>query len=334
MILNPGFPDPFGGPSSVVLPGGRVQADPNLKLPYENQLSVGVERPLSKSLTVQASYMMIRGFNQLRARNVNAPDASGLRPEPTVGTVTQIESTGRSHIDRLNLNANYRIRQKRLLFSANYTLSSVKNDGDGALQLPANSLDPNSEWGPAPQDVRHRLNGMMNMTLPAAIRANVTAIASSAAPYTITTGHDDNRDGVSNDRPAGVGRNGARGGANVVMNIRLTRGFAFGGAGQGQGGGRAGFDGGGGPIEIAGGPGGGTAGQVGPVQSQGAGAGPGLGGGQANQRFNVEFYAQASNVLNHTNFLNFSGNLQSPFFGRPTSAAAARRVEVGMQFRF
>ena len=43
---------------------------------------------------------MIRGFNQLRARNVNAPDASGLRPEPTVGTVTQIESTGRSHIDQ------------------------------------------------------------------------------------------------------------------------------------------------------------------------------------------------------------------------------------------
>lgn len=175
---------------------------------------------------------------------------------------------------------------------------------------------------------------MMNMTLPAAIRANVTAIASSAAPYTITTGHDDNRDGVSNDRPAGVGRNGARGGPNVVMNIRLTRGSAFGGARQGQGGGRAGFDGGGGPIQIAGGPGERAAGQVGPVQPQGAGAGPGLGGGQANQRFNVDFYAQASNVLNHTNFLNFSGNLQSPFFGRPTSAAAARRIEVGMQFRF
>jgi hypothetical protein len=62
-----------------------------------------------------------------------------------------------------------------------------------------------------------------------------------------------------------------------------------------------------------------------------------VGGGPAgdiNQRFSLEFYVQAFNVLNRTNFLNFSGNLQSPFFGLPTSAAQARRVEVGMQFRF
>ena len=129
--------------------------------------------------------------------------ASGIRPKPTIGTVTQIASTGRSHIDRLNLNANYRIPQKRLMFSANYTLSSVSNDADGTLQLPANSLDADSEWGPASQDVRHRFNGMMNVTLPAAIRANITATAASAAPYTTTTGRDDNGDGVSNDRPFG-----------------------------------------------------------------------------------------------------------------------------------
>ena len=43
---------------------------------------------------------------------------------------------------------------------------------------------------------------------------------------------------------------------------------------------------------------------------------------------------QGFNILNRTNFVNFSGNLQSPFFGTPTSAAQARRVEVGMQFRF
>jgi hypothetical protein len=48
----------------------------------------------------------------------------------------------------------------------------------------------------------------------------------------------------------------------------------------------------------------------------------------------VEFYVQGFNVLNRTNFVNFSGNLQSPFFALPTSAAQARRVEVGMQFRF
>jgi hypothetical protein len=38
--------------------------------------------------------------------------------------------------------------------------------------------------------------------------------------------------------------------------------------------------------------------------------------------------------MNRTNYVNFSGSLLSPFFGSPTSAAQARRVEVGMQFRF
>ena len=62
--------------------------------------------------------------------------------------------------------------------------------------------------------------------------------------------------------------------------------------------------------------------------------GGGFGPDDSNQRFRVEFYAQGFNVLNQTNFMNFSGNLQSPFFGLPTSAAQARRVEVGLQFRF
>ncbi|NOT28751.1 MAG: hypothetical protein HOP16_21925, partial [Acidobacteria bacterium] len=63
----------------------------------------------------------------------------------------------------------------------------------------------------------------------------------------------------------------------------------------------------------------------------------GRGGGQGganNERFTMEIYAQASNVLNRVNVGGFSGNLSSPFFGRPTSAAPARRIEVGMNVRF
>ena len=35
----------------------------------------------------------------------------------------------------------------------------------------------------------------------------VALTANSGAPYSITTGRDDNRDGLANDRPAGVPRN-------------------------------------------------------------------------------------------------------------------------------
>lgn len=329
LVLNPGYPDPIGGIAATVLGSGRVEADPNLKMPYVHQASIGLERQLTQNLMLQTSYVSIRGRNQLRSRNVNAPDAFGVRPEPEVGTVTQIESTGRSATDRVNANATYRLGQRRTFVNFNYTWSKVRNHADNVLSLPADSNNPDAEWAPSTQDVRHRFNAMMNVGLPLGVRAMVSGSAQSAAPYTITTGRDDNRDGVSNDRPAGIGRNTARGAARFDMNVRFSRGFGFGGPRDGQQGG----PGGGGPVIIAGGPGGGGPGGGGPAGGGGGGGffGP---GGDENARFRLEFYVQGFNVLNRTNFVNFSGNLQSPFFGSPTSAAQARRVEVGMQFRF
>jgi hypothetical protein len=332
LILNPGYPDPFTAASAVILPGGRVQSSPSLLLPYVHQASIGAERSFSQSFMVQAVYSWQRGYSQLRSRNINAPDPFGVRPQPDIGTISQIESTGRTASDRLMLNANYRVPRRRILLGFNYTLSNVKNHTDSPLQLPASSLDPDAEWGPSSQDVRHRLFAMLNVPLMAGIRANVTSQASSPVPYTMTTGRDDNGDGVSNDRPVGVARNSERTASRWDMNIRFSRGFGFGGDRTGRGGPDGPTGGpGGGPVIIAG-PGGGQGGGPG-------GGGPGGGGvffgpGATNERFNLEFYVQAYNVLNRTNFINFSGNLQSPFFGMPTSAGPARRIELGMQFRF
>ncbi len=325
LILNPGYPDPAGGVASTVLGSGRVQSDPDLRLPYVHQASIGIERQLAPNMLLNAFYARMRGRNQLRSRNVNAPDEFGIRPEPGVGTVTQIESTGRSATDRLNVGFNYRVPQTRMFINANYTWSMVRNHADNPLSLPADSRNPDAEWGPSSQDVRHRINAMFNFGLPFGLRSNVSGSAQSAAPYTITTGRDDNRDGVSNDRPAGGGRNSARGAPRYEMNVRLTRAFGFGSRANQQGGGP-------GPgVVIAVAPDGGAQGPPpgggGPVI---AGGPPGAG----NDRFSLEVYVQAFNVLNRTNFLNFSGNQLSPFFANPTSAAQARRIEVGMQFRF
>jgi hypothetical protein len=149
--------------------------------------------------------------------------------------------------------------------------------------------------------------------------------AQSATPYTIITGVDDNRDTVVNDRPEGVGRNSARGSATWNLNARLSRAFSFGPPRQTDGGpGIAG-----GPIRIGGGRG-------------GPGGGPGGPGGgpmmmmleQGTGRYSVEFYVQAFNVLNHTNYQNYAGSLRSPYFGEPTSAGPARRIELGVNFGF
>jgi hypothetical protein len=315
LILSPGYPDPFAGASAVVLPAGVVQISPDLAMPYVHQLSIGAERTFGEALTVQGSYLRHDGRNQLRSINVNAPDEAGVRPRPDVGTVTQLDSTGRLDVNRLTMNANYRIPSSRTMLGMFYILSSTKNHADGPLSLPADSRNPDAEWGPAAQDARHRLFTMFNFPLPKGVRGNIMSQAQSGLPYTVTTGRDDNRDGVSNDRPADVGRNTERAAWRWDLNARISRGFGFGGE-------RTATPGGGPVIQRR-------------VGGDGEGGGPMMMSAErSNDRFRVDFYVQGYNLLNRTNYLNFSGNLQSPFFGLPSSAGPARRVEVGMQFAF
>ena len=56
-------------------------------------------------------------------------------------------------------------------------------------------------------------------------------------------------------------------------------------------------------------------------------------GGAANTP-RLEIFARATNVLNAVNPQRFGGVLTSPFFGLPTSAAAARRVNAGLRLMF
>jgi hypothetical protein len=330
LILNPGYPDPYSGQRVDVQPGGRIQAAQDLQMPYVHQASIGIEHQFSTNFSGQVSYQALRGRNQMRAININAPvpvvtglDVDGnelvswVRPDATVGNITQFESTGRSASDRLTFNASYRIPSKNIFMQGNYTLGSVKNHADSATALPANSLDPDAEWGASRQDVRHRVQAMINVPMVFGIRTSMQVNAQSGSPYTITTGLDANKDGVLNDRPDGVGRNTARGTASWTMNMRLSKVIGLGGGGTPAGPG-------------AGGPRGG--GRPGVSEQRGPG---GFGNGNTlASRYSMEFFVSADNVFNTVNYSNFSGNMLSKFFLQPTAAQAPRRVQVGMGFRF
>jgi hypothetical protein len=76
---------------------------------------------------------------------------------------------------------------------------------------------------------------------------------------------------------------------------------------------------------------------------QGPGGGAGAGGGGpvqmmimdgSNSRYRLDLYAQVSNLFNTTNLNAFIGNVQSPYFGQATSAAPARRIEIGASLSF
>ncbi len=315
VVQNPGFPDPFEGGDAVVLPASRYQQAADLVLPRTFRTNVGVEQAVGKYGRINVGYSFARGSDLFRGRNINAPLADGTRPDSEWGNVTQIESTARSQAHVINTGFNINLPWHRTFLFVNYSLAKAMNDTDGAFSLPVDSFDPGAEWGPAQGDVRHRVSGMFNMNLWQGFKLATSFSGNSAPPYNITTGRDDNNDTVSNDRPAGVGRNAARADNRWDLGARLSYTFGFGR--------RPGADGAGGP-------------QIMVIRAGGGGETPmgGFSGGAEDKRWRVELYLAGTNILNHTNFLGYSGVMTSPFFGDPTSAGAARKLEVGARFGF
>ncbi len=326
VIQNPSFP--LGGGGGTRLPASVIRSA-NLGQPIVQQASVGLERPLTTWADFRADYMWTRGDNTLRSINVNAP-INGVRPDPTVGNISEIQSSGKRASDRATMALNMRYAPRRILGMVRYQFGSQRNYADGALSLPSDSNNPDRDWGPAAQDVRHRIFFNFNSPISNGVRLSVGVQGSSALPYNVTTGLDTNGDTVFNDRAAGVERNSARGAAQWTSNIRLNKSIGLGGPRAGG----AGFPGPGGmPMPPP--PSGGVAAQRGPGMGGPGGDGPQImvmeGG---NQKYRLDLFVNIQNAFNNVNYNAFVGNQLSSFFGTATSAGAPRRVEIGASFGF
>src|SRR5262249_15602311 len=97
--------------------------DPNLKAPYDINMSIGVEQQLPKGIVGSVTYMRSRGLHLFRTRNINAPTSFSLEPDPdpskparlipnypnlTGGFVYELESSGISETNRIVFGFNRR----------------------------------------------------------------------------------------------------------------------------------------------------------------------------------------------------------------------------------
>jgi hypothetical protein len=306
-IVNPEFPDPGG--EGLVLPTNRYQLGAGMVLPESMMANAGVDQKLTDSLRVSGTYTYRRGSKLLRGRNLNAPVA-GVRPDPAFANVVEVIDDAESRIHSLGVNASFvKLDWRQTFMMVSYTMTASETNATGAFGLPANGDDLDAEWGAMLP--RHRLGGAFNMRPVGGLAVAVNARAQSGTPYDVTTGFDDNGDGVFNDRPAGTARNAARTAAQWDLGLRLSYTIGFGQRPQSSGPG--------GMVVVMGG---------------GGGMPGGFTGGAAGSRFRLEFYASAQNVTNHENLSGYSGVVTSPFFGRATNVLNPRKVELGVRFGF
>jgi hypothetical protein len=225
-LSNPGYPDPLSsGGTLAKQPVSIVRFAPDLRSPYTLQFNMGVERQLNKSLTASANYINTRGIKLFRSRDINAPLQPSLpRPDPTIGVLREIESSARAQTHMLEL----MLRGKFTRYfsgTIQYNLGRADNDTGGINVRPANNYDLTGEWARADFDERHRFNLLGTFKAGDWFNLGMTVALASGRPYSLTTGRDDNRDTIANDRPAGVRRNSLPGPGGATVDLRWSKEF-------------------------------------------------------------------------------------------------------------
>ncbi|MBA2303105.1 MAG: hypothetical protein H0W08_10775 [Acidobacteria bacterium] len=209
-----------------------------------------------------------------------------------------------------------RLNWRRGSIFSNYTLAKQRSNSDGAFSIPfSDTLE--AEWGPANNDVRHRLHIGLNTQALKNTNMSVSLNYRSGNPYTIRTGTDDNGDLVFNERPAGVPRNTERADAQMTISANASYTFSFG------------------PKPPTPPPGGGSGGGVTVI-----GGGDrmvmvqGVGGPSGASRYRINFNIGVQNLTNRVNHTGWNGTMTSPFFLQSTSVGAPRKIDMGVSFSF
>jgi hypothetical protein len=344
--------------SGVGQSSARVQipvASPNLRSAYTFEAAGTIEQQVTNSINVSLTYLNARGEHQFLSRifpYASAPcaytgSATGINTSTAYIQCDQSEGVFRQN--QLNANINVRTPKGISIFgfySANWAKSNLT-----AITNPYNSA---TDYGRASFSVRSRMTVGGTIPLPFLITASPMIIAQSGNPYNLTTGIDNNADGISNDRPAfasgpnsssaacrnagdflvgtqspslvrgenytQVPVNYCTGPANVTINLRLSRTFGFGplteaAANRRQQNGQGGGPGGFGGIGGGGGRGGGGGGGG----RGGGGGGGGFGGGRGSNtghKYNLTLGAQAQNLFNEIPYGTPVSNLSSAQFGK------------------
>ena len=347
-ILNPSYPDPGEVAGIGSQPTNRYLLSGGLEMQKNFRVSAGFDRQLTRMLRVNATYAHIRGQNLMRGRNLNAP-VLGVRPDPQFVNVVEVLGDGYSRNHSLNVGtqvnfnvggpaagpmmvgpgmmimtaggapppppppgarptpANARWNWRRMSLFANGFFGRALNNTDGAFSLPATGRIED-DWGPTSGDIRRRVHIGWSSQQLRGLNVNLNANLSSASPYTLRTGEDTNGDLLFTDRPLGAGRNSARGSGQWTINGNFSYGWTFGK-----------------PVERAGGI---------SIRSDAGGLTASQGAASTQGRYRLSVNANVQNLTNHHNLIGYTGTINSPNFGRPTSFQGTRKVDIGLGLSF
>jgi hypothetical protein len=206
-------------------PTSLVTLDPRSGMPFTLQYSIGIEQQVTAKSTFSAVYIGNRGIGSFRSIDANAPVNGNIsRPNPAFGQVREIETEGSLKGNALELTFRGK-PSKYFSGQIQYTLSRTDNNTSGITYFPASSYDPSADWGRSDNDRLHKFDLLASTQPTKYFTLGVALSAYSGKPVNITTGGDDNHDGILNDRPAGIPRNSMAGPGLLDLDLNLSHDF-------------------------------------------------------------------------------------------------------------
>ena len=298
VIANPSYP---ATPAELAAtPTSIVSLDPRLRIPYRVQYGFAVERQLTAKSTISVGYVGSRGISLFRSVDANAPlpPFYAARPDPSLGQDRQIQSGGYQKSNAMEVTFRGS-PSKYFSGQVQYTLSKTYNNTSGITWFPANSYDAAADWARSDNDRRHKFDLLGSTRFTRVFTLGAALSLYSGKPVNVTTGADDNADGIVNDRPLGCSRNTLHGPGLVNLDLNLTHEFLLGHR------------------------------EATSHSNATAAKSP-----STKDPPSLALSLNSFNVFNHPNYVTYVGVLGSPFFGRPVSANPPRRAQVNLELKF
>ena len=211
------------------VPTSIVTLDPKARIPYVVQFSLGIEHQLTPKATVSATYVGSRGIDQFRSIDANAPMLPNFLtvPNPNLGQVREMQSEGYLKGNALELTFRGKV-SRYFSGQVQYTLNRTDNNTSGITYFPGNSYDPTADWARSDNDRRHKFDLLASSQPTRFFTLGVALSLYSDKPVNVTTGADNNNDGVINDRPSGYGRNSLHGPGLIDLDLNIAHDFKLG----------------------------------------------------------------------------------------------------------
>jgi outer membrane receptor protein involved in Fe transport len=231
--IRQGFLDPTFAGQQV-----RLTA-PDLVQPYAHHANVGFSVAPTRKVALDVDYVWSGGREEVHRWRLNTPQNvnTDISPagnfDPFYGPF--IVEGNRGHSSFHGVYFAGKVRTTNLYGLATYSWSKAKNVADGFNTLPADitNADYDLDYGPTPNDVRHRITAAMVYQFPWDIQVSSGFQWNTGKPYNALAGLAGLRATVRAIDPSTgqmFTRNAFTGPEYLSWDVRLSKMFRFGGA--------------------------------------------------------------------------------------------------------